>query len=383
MKSSYKHSIHKPSIAVIGLKGLPAFGGAATVGENLIGELHAQYCFTIFSVKSHAQSDYSLGDVKQVVLPGCIWKKINVLMYYIQAAIAVLFAKRGTFDIIHLHHTDAAFIAPFLRLRYKLILTSHARPQDGGKWSTFVKIFFRINERIAVHSANVFTTVSKSLRDLYKRKYNIDAQYIPNGVNAQLKDNGISSKTSEPYIFFSAGRIIPIKGLHLLIEALKKIDYKGSLKVAGNIDHLPEYKTQIMQQAQGLNIEFLGLIKDKAKLLAYAQGAQLFVMPSLTEAMSIMLLEVGLMKTPMLVSDIEAITNVFDDDEVLFFKSGDVNNLAEKLKLALAEKDMMHDLANKAFDKLMKRYQWKDIAWQYAHLYNSLLNSDNANKTTL
>ena len=26
----------KPKIAVIGLKGLPAFGGAATVGENLI-----------------------------------------------------------------------------------------------------------------------------------------------------------------------------------------------------------------------------------------------------------------------------------------------------------------------------------------------------------
>ena len=29
----------KPRIAVIGLKGLPAFGGAAAVGENIINQL--------------------------------------------------------------------------------------------------------------------------------------------------------------------------------------------------------------------------------------------------------------------------------------------------------------------------------------------------------
>ena len=31
--------MRKTKIAVIGLKGLPAFGGAATVGENIIREL--------------------------------------------------------------------------------------------------------------------------------------------------------------------------------------------------------------------------------------------------------------------------------------------------------------------------------------------------------
>ena len=39
----------KPKIAVIGLKGLPAFGGAATVGENIINQLKDNYQFFVYS----------------------------------------------------------------------------------------------------------------------------------------------------------------------------------------------------------------------------------------------------------------------------------------------------------------------------------------------
>jgi len=40
-------------IAVIGLKGLPAYGGAAAVGENLINNLRGKYDFTVYSISSH------------------------------------------------------------------------------------------------------------------------------------------------------------------------------------------------------------------------------------------------------------------------------------------------------------------------------------------
>ncbi|MCT4588205.1 MAG: glycosyltransferase family 4 protein [Carboxylicivirga sp.] len=376
MNSSNKNTSSKPSVAVIGLKGLPAFGGAATVGESLIRELYSRYRFTVFSVKSHTDGNYALGDVKQIILQGCRWKKMNVLLYYIQAALTVLFSRKGKYQLVHLNHTDAAFIAPLLRIRYPLVITSHARPQDGGKWSSLVKLFFQINERIAVYSANVFTTVSKSLSVFYTKKYNVAVRYIPNGVNADLKDEVAPLTGTQPFLFFSAGRIIPIKGLHLLIDALKKIAYKGSIKVAGNMDQVVGYRQEIHSLAEGLDVEYLGLIKEKTTLLAYAQAADLFVLPSLTEAMSIMLLEVGLMKTPMIVSDIEANKNVFEDGEVLFFKSGDVPDLAEKLTYAFDNKEQMHDKAEKAYNKLVATYQWKDIAEQYATIYDRLIDQN-------
>lgn len=377
MNSSSKHIDHRPSIAVIGLKGLPAFGGAATVGQSLITELHKKYRFTVFSVKSHAQKDFTLGDVKQVILPGCPWKKLNVLTHYIHAMLLVLFSRREKFDMVHLHHTDAAFIAPVLRLRYKVVITSHGRPQDGGKWSALVNLFFKINERIAVYSASIFTSVSKSLNEFYRQRYNISVRYIPNGINTQIKEQVVPMHHESPYILFSAGRIIPIKGLHLLIDALKQIDYRGKLKVAGNIDQLPDYKKRILNQSKGVNIEFLGLIKDRATLLSYVESATFFVMPSLYEAMSIMLLEAGLMKTPMIVSDIEANTNVFDNEEVLFFKNENVDHLAERLKLAMTDTEGMQHRAELAYRKLLKEYQWKNIAVQYEEIYNSLIANNN------
>ena len=46
----------KIKIAVIGLKGLPAFGGAAAVGENLIEQLKDKYEFFVYATSSHTHT---------------------------------------------------------------------------------------------------------------------------------------------------------------------------------------------------------------------------------------------------------------------------------------------------------------------------------------
>lgn len=356
-------------IAVIGLKGLPAFGGAATVGENIIRELHQDFHFTVFSVQSHADKKYQMGSVRQVILPSFFIKKLNVLVYYLISCFKVLLSNQ--FDLVHLHHTDAAFIVPLLRLRYKVIVTSHARPQDCDKWSGLVKFFFDINEWLAVRFASEMTTVSKSLKGYYEERYKITVHYIPNGIDIDIADGIESSADEEPYILFAAGRILPLKGLHLLLQALKKIGYSGRLKIVGNLDQVPEYKKEILQLSEGLNTQFIGLIKEKKELLRIVKNAQLFVFPSLTEAMSIMLLEVVLMKTHLIASDISANTNVFDPDEVLFFKTEDVEDLVRKLTFYFDNRQEMTERAIKAYNKLLKSYQWKEIATQYSELYTS------------
>ena len=46
-------SNEKIKVAVIGLKGLPAFGGAAAVGENIINQLKDKYEFFVYATSSH------------------------------------------------------------------------------------------------------------------------------------------------------------------------------------------------------------------------------------------------------------------------------------------------------------------------------------------
>ncbi|TLX75655.1 glycosyltransferase family 4 protein [Labilibacter sediminis] len=367
-----KKKQNKRSIAVIGLKGLPAFGGAATVGQNIINQLHQQYKFTVFSVETHAEPDFKLGDVEQVIFRKFPLKKLNILFYYIKSCLYVLFSCK--FDAVHLHHTDGAFILPFLRLRYKVILTSHAQPQRLLKWSGIVRFFFSFNEYLAIKSASVFTAVSKPLQQIYQEKYKRDVIYIPNGVDLNIVEDVKDINVTEPYLMFAAGRIIPSKGLHLLLQALKNIQFKGVIKIVGNLDHLPAYRKSIVQQAEGLNVEFVGLIKDKAELLSLVKNAQLFIFPSLIEAMSIMLLEVALIKTPVLCSDIVANKAVFNENEVLYFNSNNQEDLAAKLQYALKNLSSLKERARCAFTKLEKEYKWDQIAHTYKHIYDEILN---------
>lgn len=358
-------------VAVIGLKGLPAFGGAATVGQNIIGQLHNSFKFTVLSVDTHASSTYQMGDVKQHIFKSFPIKKLNILFYYIKSCWYVLF--RANYDLIHLHHTDGAFILPFLRLKYKVVLTSHARPQENSKWSWWVKLFFLLNENIAIRFSNVFVVVAKPLQQKYASLYNKEIVCIPNGIDLGLLPvlNVVENNTNGA-ILFAAGRIIPLKGLHILLKALHHINYTGKIMVVGNIDQLPVYKKQILALAHGLNVEFVDIIKEKVKLLTLVKSSKLFVFPSLTEAMSIMLLEAAMVKVPIICSDIPANTAVFNSDEVEFFKSEDEIDLADKIKTVLAN-NSNEAKSNKAFETLMKKYTWDKISPEYSKIYKQFI----------
>mgnify|MGYP006865135928 CR=1 FL=1 len=50
----------KSRIAVIGLNGLPNFGGAVVVGQHLLNHMKDDFDFTIYAVASHTdQKDYN------------------------------------------------------------------------------------------------------------------------------------------------------------------------------------------------------------------------------------------------------------------------------------------------------------------------------------
>ena len=131
----------KPKIAVIGLKGLPAFGGAASVGENIINILKDEYDFTVYSTSSHTSlRTGKYNGYKQIVLSSIKEKKINTLYYYLKTTFIVFFKK---YDLVHIHHSDSAFTIPFLKLRHRVLVTTHGAHNSGeiSKWKRY-KWFF-------------------------------------------------------------------------------------------------------------------------------------------------------------------------------------------------------------------------------------------------
>jgi len=364
----------KKSIAIIGLKGLPAFGGAASVGENIIGELKDQYDFTVYSISSHTnlKSGYYNG-YKQIVFKKIPFKRLNTLYYYLISTFhALLF---GKYDLIHLHHRDAAFIIIILKLRYKVIITTHGSFSVTPKWEKY-KWFFQINEKYFVKQADIITSVSLEEKRRYKDLTNLDVIYIPNGIKVYNNLDKLVFIQYQPYLFFGAGRIIRSKGLHIVLKALKNLNYKSYLLVAGDIEQTQDYKKEILKLSEGINVIFLGLIKDKDELLSIIKNAHLFIFPSNMEAMSMMLLEGASVKTPIICSDIIANKDIFNDDEVLFFQTDNFVDLSQKIKYAENNYNEMIKKAEKAYERLIKFYNWKEISKKYSILYNKLIEID-------
>ncbi len=361
----------KPRVAVIGLKGLPAFGGAATVGENIIEQLKDKYDFTVYAVSSH--TDLKTGEYngyKQIVFKKIPFKRLNTLYYYILSALHAVFL--GKYDLIHLHHRDAAFIMLLLKIRYKVIMTTHGSFFIRPKWKKYSK-YFSFNEKYFVKYANIITCVSKNEQRLYIENVGIEPIYIPNGINDDLKIIQRNESLKDYYIFFGAGRIIKTKGCEIMLKAFNILNYKGKILIAGDLEQTIDYKNEILNLSKNLNVEFLGLIKDKKVLLNLLHNSKLFIFPSNKEAMSMMLLEAASVKTPIICSDIIENKDIFNDKEVLFFKTDDEKDLADKIQWALVNYDEMLLKSERAYIKLKENYTWEKIANEYSKLYDSLI----------
>ncbi|HEY4155830.1 MAG TPA: glycosyltransferase family 4 protein [Puia sp.] len=360
----------KKRIAIIGLKGLPAFGGAANVGENIIEQLAGEYEFTVYATETHTSVRGNYKGAQQIVFRKFPIGALNIFYYYIASAFHAVFKRN--YDLVHLHQMDGAFILLLLRLKYPVLATSHGLTYRTGKWSRLLYPYFKINEWFQARLSNHLTVVSRSLVTHYARLISPERiSYIPNGITVSPV-TGKGPDTKE-YILFAAGRLIPIKGLHFLLSAMNECRYTGKLIVLGDLAQMEEYSKELFRLSSGLDIEYRGLIRDRELLNAHIANARFFVFPSTQEAMSMMLLEVASLKIPVICSDIIQNTDIFSPEEMLFFKSGSSPDLAAKLTWAMQNPDKMKIFSSRAFETLLEKYQWSAISRQYDSLFKKIM----------
>lgn len=364
----------KGHIAIFGIKYFPSRGGTSRVVESLLRYLKDEYTITIYCYE-HPRATENIPGVNTVTFPEPKVKNFGVFYYFLKCLIHVL--TKGNYDLVHVHKTEAAYFAPFIRLRFPTIITSHEIPYKNNKWSWFAKIYFHLGEWLFMQASGVRTSISKTQCDYYEKKYRKPVLYISNGIekpsiatdpdiNLLLDKNQIK----DDFIFFAARRIIPIKGCHHLIAALHQINYKGQVIIAGDTDQMKHYTNQLIESSRGLDLKFVGYIDSPPLLNALIKRATLFIFPSEIEGMSMMLLEVAMLGTPIICSDIPQNKIILNDEHVLFFQSKNSHDLANKLKYAFENKALMHAAAANAIGFVSKNYSIESVVSKYINLYN-------------
>jgi glycosyltransferase involved in cell wall biosynthesis len=356
----------------MGIKGLPAKGGGERAAEAIIdAALANDYWVTLYAKKSYLQKDLLPKNLKVVSIHDLPGKHLSAFSFGLLSALHALFCRN--FDFIHLHYADFGYVVPLLRLRYKVIGTSQGAEYNRDKWGRFAKWCFRLFEVPFVRLTNVCTSASKPLAEYYYRKYGKDVLYIPNGINPyQAQRANVAGKYSLPpdYILFCAGRIIPSKGCDLLLEANRRLGLKVPVVIIGDMEGDVAYKKYLLELSEP-NIIFLNFISSKDELFELIRNCSFFVFPSSYEAMSMILLEVASLKKGIVCSNIPENMEAIGVHAV-YFESGKVGSLQDKIAYALAHPAEMEILAKAAHNWVMQHRQWREISRSYLELYESL-----------
>lgn len=362
----------KKHVAVMGIKGLPAKGGGERVAEAIIDAALANgYRVTLYAKKSYLKENNPPENFEIISIYDLPGKHLSAFSFGLASAFHALF--RRNYDLIHLHYADFGYIVPLLRLRYKVLGTSHGAEYYRDKWGGIAKWCFRLFEIPFVRLTNVCTSVSKSLAEYYSRKYGKDVLYIPNGINPYRAHGANMSKSyslPSDYILFCAGRIIPSKGCDLLLEANRRMGLKVPVVVIGDMDGDIAYKKYLLELTEP-NIIFLNFISSKDELFELIRNCSFFVFPSIYEAMSMILLEVASLKKGIVCSDIPENVEAIGPSAV-YFASANISDLQEKLEYALSYPERMSQMAEASYSWVMQHRQWQGITKSYLEIYEGL-----------
>jgi len=362
-------------VAYLGLKGLPFSGGAESVTEGIVRHLDPErYHAIVYCDSRIVPKDFSIPNVTLVHVPSLPGKHLRATTHFISSAVHALL--HHEYDLIHLHNAEASFILPLLKLRYpRIIATSHGQAQAREKWGKLAKTLMALTEIPFMRLSNTVTSVSKPLADYYEQRYGRPVLYIPNGIDEQPlvppeKVNAVLEKYNiEPgYVMFAAGRIIPSKGAHTLMEAFRELDDPDArLIIVGDTKQIPAYEKRLFALADD-RVTFIPFISDREELRSLLQAAKLFVFPSTIEAMSMMLLQVASFGIPAIYSDIPENLAAMPTSGVVF-KAGNVEDLEQKLSYALNNLQEMGSLAQVAQKHVQSEHSWDRIVREYERLY--------------
>jgi glycosyltransferase involved in cell wall biosynthesis len=203
---------------------------------------------------------------------------------------------------------------------------------------------------------------------------------IPNGIDPQdFQDNNVDDFRSKyclagvPFILFM-GRLNAAKGPDLLLGAFCNLrGYLTSyhLVFAGPDEGMStELRAIVEQHNLGDRVHFLGYVGGVDKSRAY-YAADLLVIPSRREAMSIVVLEAGIAGTPVLMTDQCGFNELAEAGGGIVVPAS-VGGLEKGLVDMLSDPDdlRMKGQKHKAF--VLKYFLWDSIVHKYIQLYKEL-----------
>jgi len=200
---------------------------------------------------------------------------------------------------------------------------------------------------------------------------------VSNGVQA-ISDLPDREDPADPWTIGTMALFRPRKGTEVLLKALailKEENINVRLRAVGPFE-TPEYEKEIMQQVDQLGVgEMIDWMGFQTDVNLQLRAMDLFVLPSLYgEGLPMVVLEAMANAVPVVASRVEGIPEaVRDGIDGLIFEPADANDLANKLKSMIGDKQRWRAMSESSLER--QRNELSDISMTrgVAAVYDQLL----------
>lgn len=322
-----------------------------------------------------------LAAVNMVVLP-CLNRRFY-LPPLMASRISCLVQKA---DVIHLmgHWTILNLLVYYWICRYRkpyVVCPAGALPLFGRS-RLLKQIYNLLGGRHYIQHANYHIAISRNEYEFYSQ-YDVSADsihLIPNGVEPEsyVYSNNEEIRRqlglgANPFLLF-VGRLNLIKGPDLLLDAFVMVAETFphfQLVFAGTDDGMAiQLQKYVAKHQLNDRVHFVGHVDGDQKSALY-HAAELLVIPSRLEAMSIVVLEAAMASTPVLMTDccgLEEMTGEIGGVSVPPTAGG----LADGLRQLLSDRNGLAVRGQKLYKYVEDHFTWGTIIHKYLKLYKQL-----------
>lgn len=197
---------------------------------------------------------------------------------------------------------------------------------------------------------------------------------IYHGVPLSTTPGGSGSATV-PACFAYVGRLVPQKGLRLLVAAAKQLQTEGHLfrlKFIGDGPERPALEHMVTTAGLGDYVTFTGFLRGR-DLEDSLRDVSAVIMPSIwEETFGLSALEQMMRGSPVIAADIGGLGEVVGDAGMKF-AAGDVEGLALRMRQVIVEPALVKTLGEKAYRRAAQLFQEKLMVARHAAVYHELL----------
>ena len=346
-------------IAIAGIRGIPGrYSGFETSAEETatrmqqLGHQVTVYC----RAKQGEQGQSEYAGVKLVYLRVVPVSSLETIFHSIAVGLHVAFCARDV-DVVHMYNAASAFGGLIVRIAGKpLIMTLDGVEWEREKWGPIARVVWKISTWLAVKVANATVCDSRTVKTLFDKQFGANCQYIPYGakrIDSVSKCYELFGLERQKYFIF-VGRLVPEKGVDILLDAYSLVDTDTPLVIVGDNEHDADYVAMLRRKA-GANVKFLGFRygEEYESLLANARA---YITASKLEGTSPSLLAAMGAHVCCLVRAIPE--NIETGGDAILYFDGTIRDLAEKWRMISEDTETLNKYASKGFERVTAQYDW-------------------------